>query len=479
MLKRTILVLMIFATTVLADTPHLSPETIAEIQQAFVRDTHTVALQNALASTGIKDIAKNREVLASHNTTFSHKVQTHGISNQKKSGRCWMFAGFNTLRPVLMKNLDLDEFEFSHIYLQFWDKFEKSNTFLEYVITYRDRDLLDRDMSFLMKSPCPDGGYWENFADLVRKYGVVPKDAMSETASSENTGMMNKNLDRVLRKHAGHMRQIRQETGSVNSMRAAKSQALADVYKILVMNLGSPPSTFTWRHKIKKDKDDDPPEEQENTSDAEDEYDVAQALSERKQYTPTSFYDEFIGMDLTEFINIADDPIRPKGTHSEILMTKNVSNGQNAHFANVSMEVLKEVALAMLLDNQVVWFAADVSPGQDSTQGIMEATLYDYESVYNMDMSIDKRQRLLYRDSTINHAMAFIGVDLVRGKPAKWLVENSWGTDRGQKGLWTLYDNWFDANVFTLITHKKYVPEEVLRILEKPVQKQPVWDPMW
>jgi bleomycin hydrolase len=477
MTRCTALILTLFAATTLADDRHLSRETIAEIQQAFVRDTHTVALQNALANTGIKDIAQNRDVLASHNTTFSHRVETHGISNQKKSGRCWMFAGFNTLRPVLMKNMDLEEFEFSHIYLQFWDKFEKSNTFLEYVISFRDHDLLGREMTFLLKSPCPDGGYWENFADLVRKYGAIPKEAMSETANSENTGMMNKNLNRVLRKHAGRLRQIHQETGSVNSMRAAKSQALADVYKILIMNLGSPPSTFFWRHKIKPDRDEE--QAKEDTPDTEDAYDVAQALSERKQYTPRSFYEECIGLDLTEFINIADDPIRPKGSHTEILMTKNVFDGKNARFANVSINTLKEVAVAMLKDNQVVWFAADVSPDQDSTRGIMEANLYDYESVYNMDLAIDKRQRLLFRDSTINHAMAFIGVDLINGNPAKWLVENSWGAERGQKGLWTMYDNWFEANVFTLITHRKYVSEDVLEILDKPVQTQPVWDPMW
>jgi len=481
MFKRTVLVFCVFGTLVLADEGQLSMETIAEIQQAFVRDTHTIALQNALGNTGIKEISENRQVLVSHNTTFSHKVKAKGISNQKKSGRCWMFAGFNTLRPVIMKKLDLDAFEFSHIYLQFWDKLEKSNTFLEYVITYREHDLLDREMTFLMKSPCPDGGYWENFADLVGKYGVIPKEAMAETASSEATGMMNKNLNRVLRKHAARMRQIYQETGSAKKMRTAKSEALADIYRILVMNLGQPPREFTWRYKITGDQEEDKSEGQQSAAEGKekDDYDIAQPLSERKTYTPRSFYDAFIALDLGEYINIADDPIRPKGTHTEILMTKNLSDGHNAHFANVSIDVLKQVALAMLLDNQAVWFAADVSPNQDSAKGIMAADLYDYESVYAMDMAIDKRQRLLLRDSTINHAMALIGVDLVHGKPAKWLVENSWGTERGKEGLWTMYDNWFNANVYTLITHKKYVPAEVLAILEKPAQKQPVWDPMW
>jgi bleomycin hydrolase len=479
MLKQTVLIITLCTSVILADNGNLSPETVTELQQTFVRDTHTTALQNALNNTPIKALAQNRQVLSAHNTTFSHKVKAKGISNQKSSGRCWMFAGFNTLRPMIMKNRDLDEFEFSHIYLQFWDKLEKANAFLEYMIEFRDRDVLDRDISFLMKAPCPDGGYWENFVDLVRKYGVIPKVAMAETTSSEATGMMNKNLNRVLRKHGGQMRQVFQKTGSVERMRAAKTKALADIYRILVMNLGQPPKEFTWRYKIKKDKDKDKDTDEKEADQKKEDYEVAQALSALKTYTPKSFYAEHIGVDLSDYVNIADDPIRPKGTHCEILITKNMSDGQNAHYANVSMDVLKKVALAMLLDNQVVWFAADVSPNQDSTKGIMEASLYDYESVYALDMSIDKRQRLLFRDSTVNHAMAFIGVDLVDSKPVKWLVENSWGSERGKKGLWTMYDNWFEANVFTLITHKRYVSDEVLKILEKPVQKQPVWDPMW
>ena len=456
-----------------AQNVELSPEMIREIQQGFHLDTHAVAMQNALTQTDIKALSENHQVLENHNTTFSHKINTAGISNQKQTGRCWMFAGFNTLRPAIMQRLDLDGFEFSHIYLQFWDKFEKANTFLEYMIEYRDQDVLDREMTLLMQDPCTDGGYWENFVDLVQKYGVVPDTVMAETASSEDTGLMNQNLNRLLRKVADHMREVYHQTDSVEQMRALKLPALADVYKILVLNLGEPPQEFTWRYPIKP-KDD---KNKDKTTDQE--KPVKQPLSELKIYTPKSFYDECIGLDLSQFVNLADDPIRPKGSHCEVQITKDLYDGHNASYANVDRAILKQVVLAMLMDDHAVYFAADVSPDQDREKGIMEANLYDFNSVYGLDLNLDKRQRLLDRDSTINHGMAFIGVDLVQGKPIKWLVENSWGTDNGDKGLWTMYDNWFDQYVYNIVVQKKYVPAEILKIFDTPVQKLPVWDPMW
>lgn len=472
---------------VVAQEGTLSPELIHEIQQDFTMDTHARAMQNALTSTSIKALSENRQVLAGHNTTFSHKVNTKGISNQKQSGRCWMFAGFNTLRPVIMDRLDLDGFEFSHVYLQFWDKFEKSNTFLEYMIEYRDLDPLDREMTFLMETPCPDGGYWENFADLVQKYGVIPEEVMAETASSEGTVLMNKNLCRLLRKHAVTMRDIYKSTKSVQKMRAAKKEALSEVYKVLVLNLGQPPQEFTWRHSIKPDDDDDADDEADDEADDddgddpedEDKDDVVVPLSEPKTYTPQSFYAECVGVDLNDYVNLADDPIAPKGSHIAIEFTKNFYDGQSAHYANVDRDTLKQIAIAMIKDDHAVYFAADVSPNQDNKKGIMEANLYDFNTVYGLDLNLDKQHRLLLRDSTVNHGMAFIGVDLIDDKPVKWLVENSWGTDRGDSGLWTMYDNWFDEYVFNLIVPKQYLPDEVKAIFDKPAEVKPVWYPMW
>lgn len=461
---------------------------IERIRSEFTMDAHTRAMRNALTGTGIRDIAENREILAVHNDQFSHKIKTKGISNQKSSGRCWMFAGFNTIKPVVLNQLDLDRFEFSHIYLQFWDKMEKANSFLEYMIAYRDRDLQDREVVFLLKNPAPDGGYWENFADLVNKYGVVPREAMAETASSENTGMMNRALARILRKCAVELREIYQETGSVRKMQEAKPGMLAEVYRVLVLNLGEPPEEFCWRHKVKKkagrDADDkDHSEDESRQGDSKNEqsngYQVEQDWSELRVFTPRTFYREIVALDLHQYVNITDDPIRPKGGHYEIEMTKNLYDGQNANYANVDVQTLKDLVINVLLDNRPVYFAADVSPHQDSRRGIMARNLYDYESVYALEMSLNKTERILFRDSTINHGMAFIGVDLADGEPVKWLVENSWGSDRGRGGLWTMYDDWFVDNVYNIIVHRDDVPDEILRILEQPTEKLRVWDPMW
>ena len=229
------LVLAILVVQAVGQDGALTPEQISKIRSEFKLDGHLRSMRNALTNTGIRDMAKNRDILADHNDKFSHKIKTKGISNQKSSGRCWMFAGFNTIKPILMNNLDLGDFEFSQIYLQFWDKMEKANSFLEYMIEYRDRDLQDREMVFLFQSPAPDGGYWENFADLVTKHGVIPREAMVETASSESTGMMNKALARLLRTDAVELREIYQATGSIRQMREAKERMLAEVYQVLVL----------------------------------------------------------------------------------------------------------------------------------------------------------------------------------------------------------------------------------------------------
>jgi bleomycin hydrolase len=468
----------------------LTPALIQEFRGGCGMDAHTRAMRNALTAVSIRDIAENRAIVADHNNTFSHKIKTKGISNQKASGRCWMFAGCNLLKQALQNKLDLDEFEFSQIYLQFWDKLEKANKFLECMITFRDRDLMDRDVVFLLQDPCPDGGYWESFADLAGKYGVVPKEVMAETASSENTGMMNRLLARALRRQATELREIYRQTRSVEKMRAAKEKMLGEIYRVLVLNLGEPPREFTWRYKPReKDKDKDKEnqdgdkkeeEEADGSKDKKSEdYQVEQKWSALRTFTPKSFYDEFVGLDLRQYVNIADDPIRPKGKHYEIDLTNSVHEGRNSNYANVDIQVLRDAVIKALKDNKAVCFDADVSPDQDGSKGIMARNLYDYESVYDIALGLNKAQRLLYRDSTVNHGMTFIGVDLRDDRPVKWLVENSWGSDRGHSGLWTMYDGWFEDNVYKVMVHRDYVPAEVRQILEQPALKLPVWDPMW
>ena len=450
------LMLTLPASPLFAGPGGLTDETIDKIRSSFKMDSHTRAMYNAITNSDISGLALNRNVLRQHNEIFSHKIEAKGITNQKKSGRCWLFAGLNVMRPAVIEKNNLKSFEFSQNYLAFWDKLEKANNFLERIIEFRDRDILDRQMEFLLRKPIPDGGYWENVVNLVEKYGVVPKEIMPETNSSGNTGLMNALISRKLRADAVKLRQMHEDDKPVRKLRAKKAKMLAEVYKMLVMNLGEPPKEFQWRFE-----------------------DANSVVSDLRTYTPQSFYDVFVGVDLRQYVDIFNDPSKPYDKHYQIALTRNLYDGDDAHFANVQMQTLKAIAVKALLADEPLWFSCDVGKDQSREHGIMAMELFDYDSIYGTKMAMTKAQRSLFRESVPNHAMVLIGVDMQNEKPVKWLVENSWGEDKGSKGRWTLYDSWFDTNVYSIIVKKEYVPKEVLKIFEQPAIKRPVWDPAY
>lgn len=445
----------LFTTSYAADSS-LSTDLLEQIRSSFQMDSHIRAMRNSVTNNSINELALNRDILSGHNEVFSDKVETKGITNQKQSGRCWLFAGLNILRPIVIEKYNLEEFEFSQNYLTFWDKMEKANTFLETIIELRDRDLMDRRVVFYLQTPLPDGGYWENVVNLIEKYGVVPKTVMAETTSSEGTALMNRVIQRKLRADAVKLRQMHKDEKSIEQMREAKKKMLADVYKMLVINLGRPPEKFDWRYE-----------------------DANSVVSELKTYTPESFYEEFVAVDLRQYVDLYNDSSKDYGNHYEVEGTKDLYDGENVHFANVDIQTLKDIALKALLDDQPVWFGADVSKDQDREHGIMAVGLYDYQSIFDVDLKMTKAQRSLYRESTVNHAMVFTAVDLKDEEAVKWKVENSWGDEKGSKGYWTLYDSWFDENVYSIIVQKKYVPGDVLKIFEKKPIVLPPWDPIW
>jgi bleomycin hydrolase len=450
------LILFFVVTSLFADDGALTSRTIDKFQSSFKMDTHTRAMYNSITNNDIKSLALNRDVVRQHNEIFSHKIETKGITNQKSSGRCWLFAGLNIFRPKVIEKNNLESFEFSQNYLAFWDKLEKANCFLENMIEFAGRDILDREMEFLLRKPIPDGGYWENVVNLVDKYGAVPQEIMSETNSSGNTGLMNALISRKLRADAVKLRNMHKQRNSHRKLRTEKTKMLAEVYKMLVLNLGEPPIEFQWRFE-----------------------DANSVVSKIHTYSPKSFYKEFVGVDLSQYVDIFNDPSKKYGKHYSINLTRNVRDGDDAHFANVKMQILKDIAVKALLDDEPIWFSCDVGKDQSREHGIMAMGMFDYDSIYMADMAMTKAERSLFRESVPNHAMVFIGVDMQKDKPAKWLVENSWGDDKGSKGLWTIYDSWFDTNVYSIIVKKKYVPKEILDIYKQPAIKLPPWDPVY
>ncbi len=419
-------------------------------------DARTRTAINAVSNNDIRDLAMNRDIAAVKDEIFSFKLPTKGITDQKESGRCWLFAGLNILREEVAKKFNLDDFELSQSYLAFWDKLEKANVFLEFIIETRDRDLLDREVTHMLNDPIGDGGYWGYVAAIVEKYGVVPKSFMGETHSSSATDHMNYILESVLRRDASKLRTLAAGGKSVGDLRNEKMNMLKDVFRVLVVSYGMPPKDFVWRTVDKDGK-----------------------TSEPVVYTPQRFYSEVVGIDLKQFVSLANYPIHPFSIHYSINLTRGMADEPDISFVNITADDLKSYALKALMDSQRVWFGCDVGHGVHGKKGIMAKELYDYQELFGVPLEMTKTERLKYRHSTNNHSMVLVGVDMIDGKPRKWLVENSWGDERGDKGLFTMMDDWFDEYVFDVVIPKKYLPENVLAILAQPPTPLPVWDPAW
>ncbi len=434
----------------------LQMATLQELRASFKLNAPTRAIMNAVTANDLRALAINRQLLAPRDTLFAHVIKTHGITNQARSGRCWLFAGLNVIRQDVARRLNLENFEFSESYLFFWDKLEKANLFLESIIERRDRDVQDREVEWLLKHPIPDGGQWNMVVDLVNKYGLVPKEVMPESRHTSNTGTMNHLLAKLLRRDAAKLRTMAREGKTLSDLRAAKKEMLKDVYRVLAICMGVPPTQFQWRY---KDKDGN--------------------LSELKTYTPQQFYKEVVDFDLSDYVYLINCPTRPYGKLYEITFDRDLYDRPNMTFVNVGSEVLKQCTLKMILNDQPVWFGCDVGQEDYTKRGIMSPGIYDYSALLGVDFGMSKAERILYHDSIPTHAMVFVGVDTLNGKPVKWLVENSWGTKVGDKGFLRMDDRWFDEYVYAAIVHKKYLPKRVLDVLKTKPVVLPPWDPMY
>jgi bleomycin hydrolase len=449
-------VLTAFAALAADPQGGLTSEQIKTLMQSVQMDAPTRAAMNAVTNNDIRDLILNREITASNDDVFSFSLPTKGITDQENSGRCWMFAGLNVMRQEVIKRYKLEDFELSQSYMAFYDRLEKSNVFLEFVIETRSRDLLDREVDHMLDDPVSDGGYWGYVVGLVEKYGVLPKKFMGETKSSSDTERMDKVFHSLMRRDAARLREMAAAGKSVTALRAEKLNMLKDVTRLLVINYGQPPTEFLWR--VVSDSG---------------------FVTESKTYTPQQFYSEVVGVNLSDFVSLADFPVHPYAKHYSVQLTKAMADKPDIDFVNVDMKRMKEIALAALLDSQRVWFGCDMGFDVSGKKGLMIKGLVDYESLFGVPLAMTKTQRLNYRHSSSNHSMVLVGVDIVDGKPHRWRVENSWGDERGDKGFFTMSDEWFDEYVLNVIVPKKYVPQDLLAVLQQPPTPLPVWDPAW
>jgi len=418
-------------------------------------DPHRQVLKHAIINNGINNVSINHESVVNMLYTFSEEIKTGKITSQKKSGRCWLFAGLNLFRQKIAKEYKIKDFELSENYPLFWDKLEKANYFLENIIETVQEDLHSRIVMWLLRNPVQDGGQWDMFSNLVRKYGVVPKSTMPETFHSSDTPVIEQLLTLKLREGAQCLRNLYKEGKDLQSLRDRKNELLNEIYRILVYLLGQPPSTFDFEYR-----------DDENT------------FHRDQNLTPHSFFEKYVNLDVNEFISIINAPTsdKPMNKTFTVKYLGNVIEGNDVVFLNVDIETMKHLAYSQLKDHIPVWFGCDVGKMMDTETGIMDTDIYRYEDTLGIQFNLDKAGRMNYGDSQVTHAMLFTGVNLVAGKPNRWKVENSWGEKVGNKGYFIMSDCWFEEFNYQIVVRKKYLSDDLNAVLKRKPQLLPPWD---
>lgn len=415
------------------------------------------ALRNALNATSIDKVAADAENASRFDDNFSHRVKSKGITDQKSSGRCWLFTGLNVLRSKMMAEHNLPELKLSQNYNFFYDQLEKANLFLQSVIDTQKLPMSDRQVEWLFQNPLSDGGQFTGFADNVEKYGIVPASAMSESFSANNTTRLNQLLKLKLREQGLELRKSAAEGASKKQLAEIKEKQLGVIYKMLALTLGEPPAEFTWTRKDKEGK-----------------------VVERRNYTPQQFYKEFCKGDLRkDYVLLMNDPTRDYYKLYEIDMDRHLYDGENWTYINLPVEDIKKIAIESIKDSTMMYFSCDVGKFMDRDLGSLDVDNYDYESLFGTTFPMNKADRIRTFASASSHAMTLVAVDLdADGNPTKWMVENSWGPGANDGHL-IMTDKWFDEYMFRLVANKKYVTEDILNILKQKPEKLPAWDPMF
>ncbi len=430
---------------------------LSRLRDSYEQTPADRAISNALRSSDIDVLALDADNLSLIDDNFSNRVKSSGITDQKSSGRCWLFTGLNVLRSQIMAEHDIPDLELSQNYNFFFDQLEKANLFLQTIIDTSSLPMEDKKVEWLFQHPLSDGGQYTGLSDNLTRYGIVPKSAMPETYSSSKTQTLRRLMSRKLREDGLRLRRLQASKASAKSLAAEKEAMLAEIYRMLALTLGVPPSEFTFTRKNKDGK-----------------------VVSKKTYTPQEFYAEFAGNSLKEdYVMIMNDPTREYYKVYEIDLDRHVYDGENWTYLNLPMEEIKQAAIASIKDNTMMYFSCDVNKFLDRASGVMDPGNYDYESLFGVKFGMDKADRIRTFDSASSHAMTLMAVDLdADGKPLKWMVENSWGPGANDGHL-IMTDRWMDEYMFRLVVNKKYLTPAQLDLLRQKPLPLPAWDPMY
>ena len=419
------------------------------------RNSNDKTFENIICENSLKTLCVNRNNSRSHNHLFSHTVEPRlSITNQKSSGRCWIFAALNVVRREMLEKYKIKDFEFSQSYLFFWDKLERFNYNLNCIIETANQDIESETIRHILADPISDGGQWDMIVNIVEKYGLIPKSCYQESFHSGRSSEMNNILQKKFRKSAYELR------NSKNPIED-KRKIMEEVYKLLCCFLGTPPKNFEWEY-----------------------YDNDKKYHKLKATTPLDFYKEYVPFNFKDYVCVINDP-RKRNGYNKLFTVKylgNVLGGNKVLYLNLDIKNIKELVEKSISDNKAVWFGCDVDQHLHRNNCAMDLDLVDYKNVLNTDLNMNKEERLLSKESLMTHAMCITGfnrTDDYHHIINKWQVENSWGKSEAAEGYYIMTDKWFDEYVYEIAINKKYLSEEQKQILnQNSINVLPPWDPM-
>ena len=438
----------------------ISKKMLSEIEKENVIQATDRALVNAIAANAIDDLAKNRQNAGALDTHFSVETKKQSITDQKSSGRCWMFSGFNVLRSDFNLRTDSLTVELSQAYLFFYDQLEKANLMLQGCIDTGKKPIDDQRVQFFFHYPVSDGGTFCGVADLTEKYGLVPAEVMPESYSSDNTSKARALIASKLREFGLQLREMVQKDKKSGAIEKAKTRMLSQIYHMLQYTIGVPPQKFTYAFKNAQGK----------------------TVGEAREYTPQTFFKEVVGRKSLNgtFIMVMNDPRREYYKTYEVELDRHTYDGHNWKYVNLPMDDIEEMAISALKAGHKLYSSFDVAKMLDRQRGYADTENFDYGSLFGTNFGMTKAERISTFDSGSTHAMTLTAVDLdKKGKATKWKVENSWGATWGQQGCMIMTDRWLREYMFRLVVPNEYVPAKIKMAYEQePVMVMPE-DPLF